>query len=63
MLRFQDALNLMLFCATFRPALFAPVTVAAPLLRRVSLSGSLAPVAKLADVVAGHAEGLHGVSP
>ena len=59
--RFQDALNLMLFCATFRPALFAPVTVAAPLLRRVSLSGSLAPVAKLADVVAGHAEGLHGV--
>ena len=58
--RLQDAVNLMLFCATFRPALFAPVTVAAPLLRRVALSGSLAPVAKLVDVVAGHAEGLHG---
>ena len=59
--RLQDAVNLMLFCATFRPALFAPVTVAAPLLQRVALSGSLAPVAKLVDVVAGHAEGLHGV--
>ena len=57
--RIQDAVGLMLFCATLRPALLAPVTGAAPLLRRVTVSNSLTSVAKLADVVAGYAERLH----
>ena len=58
--RLQDALNLMLFCATLRPAL-AQVTGAASLLRRVNISSGLAPVAKLAESVARHVERLEGV--
>ena len=58
--RLQDALNLMLFCATLRPAL-AQVTGAASLLRRVNMSSGLAPVATLAASVAGHVERLKGV--
>ena len=58
----QDSLNLMLFCATLRPAMFAPVTGAASLLRRVVMSSKLTPIATFADVVANHAERLQGVS-
>ena len=57
----QDALNLMLFCATLRPALLAPMTGAASLLRRVAMSNKLTSVAKFAGVVANHAVRLQGV--
>ena len=59
--RLQDAVNLMLFCATLRPALFAPVTGAASLLRRVVMSRRLTSVTTLAKVVADHAERLQRV--
>ena len=57
----QDSVNLMLFCSTLRPALFAPVTGAAYLLRRAVMSSSLKPIATLADVVANHAERMQGL--
>ena len=58
----RDALNLLLFSATLRPALFASQQgVAIPLLRRVQLSGGLAPVYRLANAVADQAEKLQGV--
>ena len=58
----RDALNLLLFVATLRPALFASQHGASiPLLRRVELSGDLTPVYRLAAVVADHAEKLQTV--
>ena len=57
----RDAISLLLFSATMRPALFAPATGAPSLLRAVSLSGSLKPVYDLATRVADHADRLLGV--
>ncbi len=58
----RDALNLLLFVATLRPALFASQRGASiPLLRRVELSGSLTSVYRLAATVADHAEKLQTV--
>ena len=58
----RDALNLLLFVATLRPALFASQHGASiPLLRGVELSGDLTPVYRLATVVADHAEKLQTV--
>ena len=58
----RDALNLLLFVATLRPALFASQHGASiPLLRRVELSGDLTPVYRLAVIVANHAEKLQTV--
>ena len=58
----RDALNLLLFVATLRPALFASQQGASiRLLRRVELSGELTPVFRLAAVIADRAEKLQGV--
>ena len=57
----RDALSLLLFSATLRPALFAPTTGAPSLLRAVSLSDGLKPVYDLASRVAEHAVRLLGV--
>ena len=57
----RDAVSLLLFSATLRPALFAPTTGAASLLRAVSLSDGLKPVYDLATRVAEHADRLLGV--
>ena len=57
----RDALGLLLFSATLRPALFAPTTGASALLRAVSLSDDLNPVYDLATRVADHADRLRGV--
>ena len=58
----RDALNLLLFVATLRPALFsAQQGASVPLLRRVELSGDLAPVYRLANTVADYAERLQSV--
>ena len=58
----RDALNLLLFCAALRPALFASQQGSAiPLLRRIELSGDLTPVYRLANAVADQAEQLQGV--
>ena len=57
----QDAVSLLLFSATLRPALFAPTTGAPSLLRAVSLSDGLKPVRALATLVADHADRLRGV--
>ena len=58
----NTALNLLLFSAALRPALFAPQqTDAIPMLRRVDLAGDLTPVYSLGDAIAGHAEVLKGV--
>ena len=57
----RDALSLLLFSATLRPALFAPTTGAPSLLRAVSLSGDLKCVYDLASRVADHADRLLGV--
>lgn len=59
--RNRDAVNLMLFSAALRPALFAPVTGAPALLRRVSLSIPLERVYALGTTVANHVERLPGV--
>lgn len=56
-----DALNLLLFCATSRPALFASPQ-AIPLLRRVVLSRKLTPVYRLANALADHAGELQSVT-
>ena len=56
----RDALSLLLFGATLRPALFAPTTGAPSLLRAVSLSDGLKPVYDLATRVAEHADRLLG---
>lgn len=59
---FRDALNLLMFAAALRPALFATQKgTNVPLLRRVELSGHLAPVYRLSSAVADHAEDLQGV--
>ena len=57
----RDAVSLLLFSATPRPALFAPTTGAPSLLRAVSLSDGLKPVYDLATRVAEHADRLLGV--
>ena len=57
----RDALSLLLFSATLRPALFAPTTGASALLRALSLSDDLNPVYDLATCVADHADLLRGV--
>ena len=57
----QDSINLLLFCATLRPALFAPYTGAAVMLRRISMPRVLTPVYQLAKTVADHADRLQGV--
>ena len=57
----RDALSLLLFGATLRPALFAPTTAAPSLLRAVNLSDGLKPVYALASRVAEHAVRLLGV--
>ena len=55
----RDALNLLVFCASLRPALFASQQVGAiPLLRRIELSSDLAPVYRFARAVADQAEKL-----
>lgn len=59
--RERDAVNLLLFCAALRPALFAPSTGASSILRRFSAPESLTPVYDLAKAVAGHADRLQGV--
>ena len=57
----RDALNLLLFAASLRPALFSAQNgVGIRLLRRVKFSGGLAPVRSLANVVAACAEKLQG---
>lgn len=58
----RDALNLLLLCASLRPALLASQQgIAIPLLRRVELSVDLTPVYRLAGAVADEAEKLQGV--
>ena len=57
----RDALSLLLFSATIRPALFAPTTGAPSLLRAVRRSDTLKPVYDLATRVADHADRLLGV--
>ena len=57
----RDAVCLLLFSATMRPALFAPTTGAPSLLRAVSLSDTLKPVYALATRVADHADRLLGI--
>ena len=47
----QDALNLLLFSAALRPAIFAPQTGALRILKKVKLLDKLAPVSKLAHGV------------
>ena len=57
----RDALNLLLFAASLRPALFSSQQGASiRLLRRVEFSGGLAPVRSLAYAVAACAEDLQG---
>ncbi|MCY3840745.1 MAG: hypothetical protein OXH09_19205, partial [Gammaproteobacteria bacterium] len=58
----RDALNLLLFVATLRPALFsAQQGASVPLLRRVELSGALSAVYRLATTIADYAERLLSV--
>ena len=57
----QHSLQLLLFCATVRPALIVPATGAAALLRRVNLPDPLAPVCDLATAVAERAERLQRI--
>ena len=58
----RDALNLLLFVATLRPALFsAQQGASVPLLRRVELSGGLSAVYRLATSIADYGERLQGV--
>ena len=58
--RQQDAVGLLLFCATLRPTLLAPTTSSLGLLRRVTLSRKLQPVSRFASVVANQADRLQG---
>ena len=58
----RDALNLLRFAATLRPAVFASQHGASiPLLRRVELSGDLSPIYRLAGAVADQADNLKTV--
>ena len=57
----RDALNLLLFSASVRPALFAPQTGAIPMLQGVKLSGELTPVYRLAEAIAGYTQYLQGI--
>ena len=56
--KIQDSLNLLLFCATACPTLFAPVTGASSLLRATKLGAELSTVYELAKAVADHADRL-----
>ena len=56
----KDALNLMLFSASVRPALFAPQTGAISILQGVELSRELNPVYQLANAIAGYTKDLQG---
>ena len=47
----RDALNLLLFSASLRPAMFAPQTGAIPMLQRVELSGELTAVYELKKAI------------
>ena len=55
----ECAVNLLLFSATLRPALFAPSTGAASMLRRVRVSEGLKPIYDLSKILADHANRLH----
>ena len=57
----RDALNLLSFAASLRPAIFAPHTGGLQLLKGVELSAEFTPVYELATAVARHAERLQGV--
>lgn len=57
----RDAINLLLFSATLRSALFVPATDTASLLRRVSVPEDLTPLYELATVVIDHADRLQGI--
>ena len=59
--RNRDAVNLLLFSATLRPALFAPSTGVGSMLRCISAPELLTPVYKLATAVANHADRLQGI--
>ena len=54
----RDAVNLLLFCASLRPALFAPSTGAASLLDRVAFAGGLTPLKELSRTVTQQGEWL-----
>ena len=54
----RDAVNLLLFCASLRPALFAPSTGAVSLLNRVRLADGLTPMNELARTVTQQGEWL-----
>ena len=57
----RDALNLMLFSASVRPALFTPQTGAIPMLQRVELSSELTPVYQLKEAIAGYTQYFQGI--
>lgn len=58
----KDALNLLVFSASLRPALFAPQqTGAISMLKRVELSSTFTPVYRFAESMAHHADKLKGV--
>lgn len=57
----RDAVSLLMFSAALRPALFAPATGAASMLRRISTPESLTPVYDLAKSAADHADRLQGI--
>jgi len=54
----RDAVNVLLFCASLRPALFAPSTGAASLLDRVTFMDGLTPIKELARTVTQQGEWL-----
>ena len=57
----RDALNLLMFSASVRPALFAPQTWAISMLQRIELSGELNPVYRLAEAIASYTQYLQGI--
>lgn len=57
----RDAISLLLLSAGLRPALFAPLTGAASLLRRISLSEDLAPVYELTKTLVKHTDRSQGI--
>ena len=57
----RDALNLMLFSASVRPALFAPQSGAISMLQRVELSSELTPVYQLKEAIAGYTQYFQGI--
>lgn len=57
----RDALSLLVFSASMRPALFAGQDGAITLLKRVELSNSLTPVYKFAEIMVNHATQLKNI--